>query len=162
MRWSVKIPLPLELHYYICYRNMLRYNISRRSTKCINHEHCHPDKKNYQYKITETINAHRLFSSAHALATYNETQPLVDRATLVNLARGCNPGRLVSEWRHWRSFDGQLTLTPHPRVIGRSSSRTISFVSKKFFLHLNGTLTGGPSWCTREELTRDLRANGTM
>lgn len=65
-------------------------------------------------------------------------EPPVDRATLVNLARGCNPGRLVSEWRHWRSLDGQLTLAAHPRVIGRPPSlaaRWFLSQSKEFSLH---------------------------
>lgn len=130
-RCSIKIPLYLELHYHIYCDIEVCLNI--------HHEHYHlVIREICQYKII--INVRRSFSNAHALATYNETQPPVDRATLVNLARGCNPGRLVSEWRHWRSFDGQLTLTPHPRVIGPfvAASRTISFVSKKLFLHLNG------------------------
>lgn len=37
--------------------------------------------------------------------------------SVVNLPSGCNPDKLFSEWRHWRSFDGQLAsvdISPEP------------------------------------------------
>lgn len=73
--------------------------------------------------------------------TYNWEQPPVDSAMLVNLARGCNPGRLVSEWRHWRSFDGQLTLADPSSSDRLFTIVNYSLISKKVSLFCDSTIS---------------------
>jgi len=101
-----------ELMHRYTMMKMLQYYCTRSHTYKIHTSRTilHPDR------------VRRSAQHAHPLGTHvacSHPRPPVDRAGLVNLARGCNPGRLVSEWRHWRSLDGQLTPAPHPRVIGR-------------------------------------------
>lgn len=75
-----------------------------------------------------------VYSAPHRHVLPFQHRPPVDRAMLVNLARGCNPGRLVSEWRHWRSLDGQLTHAGHSRMIGSSVTVRFLFAEENLLL----------------------------